>query len=182
MKLSDRIAKLHAIHAIMWRPDSWLRVYMHQSRHLKPGFKGKEFYWHSDFETGMSTTVCGACGALSCSVLLTDYNACNGPLMLVLVRIRSSFRLAKPRRPLQAVAQEAGVWRARPLSLQLLGSRRYPPHDRQGGLRRFFRLQTMHGSNGNISPWPRANGSWCTTAWRIRWALPCMGSSHARNT
>src|SRR3546814_3951459 len=27
-------------------------VYMHQSRaNMKPGFKGKEFYWHSDFET-----------------------------------------------------------------------------------------------------------------------------------
>src|SRR3546814_12624046 len=28
------------------------RVYIHQSRlNYKPGFKGKEFYWHSDFET-----------------------------------------------------------------------------------------------------------------------------------
>src|SRR5699024_7104133 len=27
-------------------------VYIHQSRvNLKPGFRGKEFYWHSDFET-----------------------------------------------------------------------------------------------------------------------------------
>ena len=27
-------------------------VYIHQSRaNMKPGFKGKEFYWHSDFET-----------------------------------------------------------------------------------------------------------------------------------
>ncbi|MEX2130940.1 MAG: phytanoyl-CoA dioxygenase family protein, partial [Pseudohongiellaceae bacterium] len=28
------------------------QVYMHQSRlNYKPGFRGKEFYWHSDFET-----------------------------------------------------------------------------------------------------------------------------------
>src|SRR3546814_15779732 len=27
-------------------------VYIHQSRlNYKPGFKGREFYWHSDFET-----------------------------------------------------------------------------------------------------------------------------------
>src|SRR3546814_3200003 len=27
-------------------------VYIHQSRlNYKPGFQGKEFYWHSDFET-----------------------------------------------------------------------------------------------------------------------------------
>ena len=27
-------------------------IYVHQSRlNLKPGFKGQEFYWHSDFET-----------------------------------------------------------------------------------------------------------------------------------
>src|SRR5690625_1571597 len=59
-------------------------VYIHQSRvNLKPGFKGKEFYWHSDFETWHVEDGMPAMRALSCSVMLTDNNACNGPLMLV---------------------------------------------------------------------------------------------------
>src|SRR5690606_29894549 len=59
-------------------------VYIHQSRaNLKPGFKGKEFYWHSDFETWHVEDGMPSMRALSCSVLLTDNNECNGPLMLV---------------------------------------------------------------------------------------------------
>ena len=56
----------------------------HQSRmNFKPGFTGKEFYWHSDFETwhiedGMPRMRC-----LSCSILLTDNEPHNGPLMLM---------------------------------------------------------------------------------------------------
>ena len=39
-------------------------LYVHQSRmNFKPGFTGKEFYWHSDFETGTSRTACRACAA-----------------------------------------------------------------------------------------------------------------------
>ncbi len=59
-------------------------VYIHQSRvNLKPGLNGKEFYWHSDFETWHVEDGMPTMRALSCSVLLTDNNACNGPLMLV---------------------------------------------------------------------------------------------------
>ncbi|NYT64736.1 phytanoyl-CoA dioxygenase family protein [Alcaligenaceae bacterium] len=48
-------------------------VYMHQSRtNMKPGFKGKEFYWHSDFETWHVEDGMPRMRALSCSVLLTD--------------------------------------------------------------------------------------------------------------
>src|SRR5690606_10375680 len=42
-------------------------VYMHQSRvNMKPGFKGKEFYWHSDFETWHIEDGMPAMRALSC--------------------------------------------------------------------------------------------------------------------
>ncbi len=59
-------------------------VYIHQSRvNLKPGFKGKEFYWHSDFETWHVEDGMPSMRALSCSIMLTDNNVCNGPLMLV---------------------------------------------------------------------------------------------------
>ena len=59
-------------------------VYIHQSRaNLKPGFKGKEFYWHSDFETWHVEDGMPRMRAVSCSILLTDNNACNGSLMLI---------------------------------------------------------------------------------------------------
>ena len=74
-------------------------VYVHQSRaNMKPGFKGKEFYWHSDFETWHVEDGMPAMRALSCSVLLTDNNANNGPLMLVPGSHRQ-FISASARRP-----------------------------------------------------------------------------------
>jgi len=46
-------------------------VYIHQSRlNYKPGFKGKEFYWHSDFETWHAEDGMPRMRALSMSVLL----------------------------------------------------------------------------------------------------------------
>ncbi len=136
-------------------------VYLHQSRaNLKPGFKGKEFYWHSDFETWHTEDGMPQMRALSCSVLLTDNNECNGPLMVVPGSQRQfiSCRGITPdenyKKSLKA--QEYGV--PDPLSLELLAE--------QGGIKAitgkagsvvFFDCNTMHGSNGNISPWPRAN-------------------------
>ncbi len=136
-------------------------VYMHQSRaNMKPGFKGKEFYWHSDFETWHVEDGMPRMRALSCSVLLSDNNACNGPLMLV-PGSHQQFVSCQGQTPddhykQSLKKQEYGV--PDPLSLQLLVE--------QGGIRPmmakagsvvFFDCNTMHGSNGNISPWPRAN-------------------------
>jgi ectoine hydroxylase len=136
-------------------------VYMHQSRvNMKPGFKGKEFYWHSDFETWHVEDGMPRMRALSCSVLLTDNNECNGPLMLV-PGSHQQFISCQGRTPDEHYKhslrrQEYGVPDS--LSLRLLVE--------QGGIRPmiakagsvvFFDCNTMHGSNGNISPWPRAN-------------------------
>jgi len=162
-ELSDRIAKLardpRLIHVA--RQILGSEVYMHQSRaNMKPGFKGKEFYWHSDFETWHVEDGMPRMRALSCSVLLTDNNACNGPLMLV-PGSHTQFISCLGETPddhykQSLKKQEYGV--PDPLSLQLLAE--------QGGIRPmtakagsvvFFDCNTMHGSNGNISPWPRAN-------------------------
>lgn len=136
-------------------------VYIHQSRaNLKPGFKGKEFYWHSDFETWHVEDGMPNMRALSCSVLLTDNNECNGPLMLVPGSHRQ-FISCVGETPdnnykTSLKKQEFGV--PDPVSLQLLAE--------QGGIQSmtgkagsvvFFDCNTMHGSNSNISPWPRAN-------------------------
>jgi ectoine hydroxylase len=136
-------------------------VYVHQSRaNMKPGFKGKEFYWHSDFETWHVEDGMPAMRALSCSVLLTDNNECNGPLMLVPGSHRHFISCVgetpQDHYKQSLKKQEYGV--PDPVSLQLLVE--------QGGIESmtgkagsviFFDCNTMHGSNSNISPWPRAN-------------------------
>jgi ectoine hydroxylase len=59
-------------------------VYIHQSRvNLKPGFNGKEFQWHSDFETWHAEDGMPRMRAVSCSISLTENNEFNGPLMLI---------------------------------------------------------------------------------------------------
>ncbi|TFL10251.1 ectoine hydroxylase [Pusillimonas caeni] len=162
-ELSDRIAALardpRLIHVA--RQILGSEVYMHQSRaNMKPGFKGKEFYWHSDFETWHVEDGMPNMRALSCSVLLTDNNECNGPLMLIpgshMQFISCQGRTPDENYKKSLRAQEYGV--PDPLSLQLLAD--------QGGIRQmtgkagsvvFFDCNAMHGSTGNISPWPRAN-------------------------
>jgi ectoine hydroxylase len=136
-------------------------VYVHQSRaNMKPGFKGKEFYWHSDFETWHVEDGMPSMRALSCSVLLTDNNPCNGPLMLIPGSHRHFISCVgetpQDHYKQSLKKQEYGV--PDPVSLQLLVE--------QGGIRAmtgkagsvvFFDCNTMHGSNSNISPWPRSN-------------------------
>ena len=162
-ELSDRIAALARDPRLLHVARQILgsEVYIHQSRaNMKPGFKGKEFYWHSDFETWHVEDGMPAMRALSCSVLLTDNNECNGPLMLIpgshmhFISCQGETPDENYKKSLRA--QEYGV--PDPLSLQLLAE--------QGGIRQmtgkagsvvFFDCNTMHGSTGNISPWPRAN-------------------------
>ncbi len=136
-------------------------VYIHQSRaNIKPGFKGKEFYWHSDFETWHVEDGMPSMRALSCSVLLTDNDASNGPLMLMPGSHRQFVSCVgeTPREHYKQSLkkQEYGV--PDTISLQLLADR--------GGLETvtgpagsvvFFDCNTMHGSNSNISPAPRSN-------------------------
>lgn len=162
-ELSDRIAALtrdpRLIHVA--RQVLGSEVYIHQSRaNMKPGFKGKEFYWHSDFETWHVEDVMPNMRAVSCSVLLTDNNECNGPLMLIpgshMQFISCQGQTPDDNYKKSLRAQEYGV--PDPLSLQMLAD--------QGGIRQmtgkagsvvFFDCNAMHGSTGNISPWPRAN-------------------------
>src|SRR5690606_18864515 len=59
-------------------------VYLHQTRlNLKPGFEGKEFYWHSDFETWHAEDGMPRMRAVSFSISLTDNHPHNGPLMII---------------------------------------------------------------------------------------------------
>ncbi|HYC46537.1 MAG TPA: ectoine hydroxylase [Burkholderiales bacterium] len=136
-------------------------VYVHQSRlNLKPGFVGKDFYWHSDFETWHVEDGMPRMRALSCTVLLTENNELNGPLLLVpgshLHYISCVGETPDDHYKASLRKQEYGV--PDPMSLNLLIER--------GGIRSMkgaagsvilFDCNTMHGSNSNISPYPRAN-------------------------
>ncbi len=58
--------------------------YIHQSRiNFKPGFTGKEFYWHSDFETWHVEDGMPRMRALGCSIALEDNFHFTGPLMVI---------------------------------------------------------------------------------------------------
>src|SRR5699024_12097725 len=59
-------------------------VYIHQSRvNFKPGFVGKEFSWHSDFETWHAEDGMPGPRAISISIALTENYTFNGPLMIM---------------------------------------------------------------------------------------------------
>ncbi|HVS63486.1 MAG TPA: ectoine hydroxylase [Thermoanaerobaculia bacterium] len=136
-------------------------VYIHQSRvNYKRGFRGKEFYWHSDFETWHVEDGMPRMRAVSCSVSLTDNTPNNGPLLLIPGSHQSFVSCvgATPEKHYEKSLkrQEYGV--PDDDSLTRLAER--------GGVEAalgpagsvtFFECNTMHGSNSNITPFPRSN-------------------------
>jgi len=136
-------------------------VYIHQSRiNYKPGFVGREFYWHSDFETWHVEDGMPRMRAFSLSISLTENGSLNGPVMVIPgshrqfvscpgwtpdEHYRTSLRRQElgvpPREILSRLVEEGGV-----------ESPTGPP-----GSALFFDCNLMHGSNGNITPFPRTN-------------------------
>ena len=137
------------------------KVYIHQSRlNYKPGFEGKEFYWHSDFETWHVEDGMPRMRALSMSVLLADNTPDNGPLMLMpgSHRVFLTCVGATPddhyRTSLKK--QEYGVPDRQSLT-ELAHRHGITAPTGKAGTVVIFDCNTMHGSNGNITPYPRAN-------------------------
>lgn len=136
-------------------------VYIHQSRlNYKPGFTGTGFNWHSDFETWHSEDGMPRMRCFSMSILLTENNEFNGPLML----IPGSHRWFIPT---EGKTPEEN-WKES-LKNQTLG---VPTADNlhrmadKGGLVAptgptgsviLFECNTLHASANNLSPWPRSN-------------------------
>lgn len=137
------------------------QVYIHQSRvNYKPGFRGKEFYWHSDFETWHVEDGMPRMRAVSISIALTDNHAYNGPLMLVPGshdyfavcegetpdrHYRNSLKIQQYGVPcdrlLQKLVRRGGI-------VQATG---------KAGSVIVFDCNVMHGSGSNITPYPRSN-------------------------
>ena len=151
-------------------------VYLHQSRlNYKPGFTGKEFYWHSDFETWHAEDGMPRMRAISASVLLTDNDALNGPLMLMPGSHRTFVACAgetpENNHQTSLKKQEIGV-----PSQDSLGrmAQKFGIGYAAGraGTVILFDCNTLHGSNGNITPFPRSNAFFVYNAWSNRVVAP----------
>ncbi|GAB5452186.1 MAG: ectoine hydroxylase [Halioglobus sp.] len=136
-------------------------VYIHQSRlNFKPGLQGKEFYWHSDFETWHVEDGMPLMRALSASILLTENSSDNGPLMFIpeshhhYVSCEGKTPEGHFKQSLQR--QQFGIppdqFLIRLASTGGITTVNAPP-----GSVVFFDSNLMHGSNSNITPYPRSN-------------------------
>ena len=166
------IFRLHKQSEIFWRlaSDSRLSrvaqfllnddVYLHQSRlNYKPGFDGKEFYWHSDFETWHVEDGMPRMRAVSMSVLLTENTPANGPTM---------FLKGSHKDYISCVGETPDDHYKKSLKKQELGvpDREILRDMARNGVETpigppgsvvIFDCNTLHGSNSNISPYPRSN-------------------------
>ncbi len=162
-KLSDLFQRLAADARIHDRVCQIIGddVYLHQSRiNYKPGFKGKGFNWHSDFETWHAEDGMPRMRAVSCSILLTDNDEYNGPLML----IPGSHKIFVP---CQGETPENNYKRSlRDQTVGVPDTGALRQLIERGGLETFkgaagslllFDCNTLHGSNANMSPFPRSN-------------------------
>jgi ectoine hydroxylase len=136
-------------------------VYIHQSRlNYKPGFRGKEFYWHSDFETWHVEDGMPSMRALSMSIALTENTPHNGALMLM-PGSHKAYAVCTGETPANHFKaslkkQEYGVPEDNLLEQLAARSGIVSAVARPGSVI-IFDCNTMHGSNSNITPDPRSN-------------------------
>lgn len=135
-------------------------VYIHQARiNFKPGFRGREFWWHSDFETWHAEDGMPRMRAISVSISLTDNTPWNGPLLLMPGSHRWYASCPAPTPPdhFRSSLKEQRVGTPDDASLQRLAERGVTGAIGPAGTVTLFDCNTMHGSPGNITPWPRSN-------------------------
>lgn len=136
-------------------------VYIHQSRlNYKPGLDGKDFYWHSDFETWHVEDGMPRMRALSMSVLLTDNTAVNGPTMFIPGThehyVSCVGETPKDHYKKSLKKQEYGVPDSDILTKFALEKGVAAPIGPAGTVV-IFDCNVLHGSNSNITPFPRSN-------------------------
>lgn len=136
-------------------------VYIHQSRiNDKFGFEGSGFDWHSDFETWHSEDGMPRMRAVSASLMLTDNNEFNGPLMLVPGSHHYFVPCVGETPDLNwqdsLKAQNVGIPDHKNLARLVERGGIQAPKGPAGSLL-LFECNTLHASNSNMSPWPRSN-------------------------
>ena len=162
-KISEVFASLVRDPRVVGRARQLLgsEVYVHQSRvNYKPGFSGKEFYWHSDFETWHAEDGMPRMRAVSISIALTENFVHNGGLM-IMPGSHKTFVACVGETPDDHYkeslrAQEIGT--PDPSSLSILAEKHgIELFTGAAGSATMFDCNCMHGSNGNITPFPRSN-------------------------
>lgn len=136
-------------------------LYIHQSRvNFKPGLEGKPFFWHSDFETwhaedGMPDTRC-----LSASVFLNENNEFNGPLM-VLKGSHKYFLSCAGETPddhyLKSLKEQEFGTPSKEQLMYISKRCEIVSIKAPAGSVLLFDCNLIHGSGGNLSPYPRSN-------------------------
>jgi ectoine hydroxylase len=161
--ISELIAELARDPRVLDRARQLLgsEVYLHQSRvNYMPGFKGKGFYWHSDFETWHAEDGMPAPRAVSISIALTDNHPFNGGLMVIPGSHRTFVPCAgeTPADHYKASLkeQEIGVPSERDLTA-LAAEHGIDQFTGPAGSALVFDANVMHGSGNNITPFPRSN-------------------------
>ncbi|SDD25576.1 ectoine hydroxylase [Actinokineospora iranica] len=162
-KISDLVAELVRDPRVLDRARQVLgsEVYVHQSRvNFMPGFKGKGFYWHSDFETWHAEDGMPAPRAVSMSIALTDNYPFNGGLMVMPGSHRTFVPCVgeTPEDHYRAslTEQEIGV-PSREHITALAAAHGVDQFTGPAGSALLFDSNLMHGSGNNITPFPRSN-------------------------
>jgi ectoine hydroxylase len=136
-------------------------VYIHQSRvNFKPGFGGNGFYWHSDFETWHAEDGMPRMRAVSVSIALTENLDCNGPLMIMPGSHRTFVPCPgeTPADHYKESLKNQEIGTPDPASLRILADKHgIEQFTGPAGSATLFDCNCMHGSNGNITPFPRSN-------------------------
>ncbi|WP_084421071.1 ectoine hydroxylase [Henriciella litoralis] len=154
-------------------------VYIHQSRlNYKPAFKGKEFYWHSDFETWHAEDGMPNMSALSMSVMLTDNHPQAGPVMFV-PGSHKTFISCIGETPdnnykSSLKRQLTGIPDAQSIETLVDEGGIVAPAPKAGSVV-VFDCNTLHASNGNITPFERMNAFFVFNAWSNRLERPFAG-------
>lgn len=162
-KISELFADLVADERVAGRARQILGsdVYVHQSRvNYKPGFKGKEFYWHSDFETWHAEDGMPRMRAVSISIALTDNHAFNGGLMIMPGSHKTFVSCVgeTPEDHYRESLKEQEIGTPDETSLSVLAEKHgIELFTGPAGGATMFDCNCMHGSNGNITPFPRSN-------------------------
>jgi ectoine hydroxylase len=138
-------------------------VYVHQSRvNYKPGFGGAEFDWHSDFETWHAEDGMPRPRAFSVSIALSENHPFNGPL-LVMPGTHKTFIPSVGETPDDFHKESLRVHR---ITVGSPGQEHLTRMAEQHGIEQItgpagsavmFDSNLLHGSNGNITPFPRSN-------------------------
>jgi ectoine hydroxylase len=136
-------------------------VYVHQSRiSYRPGFRGKGFYWHSDFEAWHAQDGMPGMRAVGISVALADEYPHSGSLMIMpgshrtFVSCADETQSGRDGEPLRMLE----IRRPDTTSLATLcgesGITQFPG---DAGSAVIFDSNCLHGSLDNITPYPRSN-------------------------